>query len=438
MSGEAALNVTIEAAISEAHVRYAAANPKSHERHRAASRVMPGGNTRTVLFHPPFPLTIARAEGAHVWDVDGHRYADFQGDYSAGLYGHSNPVIRAAIEEALEAGIVLGGHNKYEARLAEAIRQRFPSIELVRFCNSGTEANLMALGTARAITGRGHVLAFEGAYHGGVLSYGHGGSALNAPFSTVLGLYNDTQATLELIERHARDLAAIIIEPMMGAAGCIPGEAEFLRAVAEAARGNGSVLIFDEVMTSRLAPGGLQQAVGVRPDLTTLGKYLGGGLAFGAFGGRAEIMERFDPRRPDAFPHAGTLNNNVLTMRAGLAGLSEVFTAPAAARLNGEGERLRARLNALAVEHGLPFQVTGIGSLMNVHINARPIRAPADTDAGDGRLLELFHLDMLAHGQYLASRGYMALSLPMGDGEYDGLAAAIEEFLLSRASLISA
>ena len=282
-----------------------------------------------MLFYEPFPLSMAKGEGARLRDLDGHEYRDFLGEHTAGLYGHSNPRILDEIRGALASGIVLGAPNRYEVELAELVCARFPAVDRVRFCNSGTEANLMAIGLARAVTGREKVLVFEGAYHGGVLFFKEGESGpVNAPFPFVFGRYNDTEATLAVIERHGSELAAILVEPMMGSGGCIEGDREFLGALREAADRHGALLLFDEVMTSRLGPGGRQGELGILPDLTTLGKYIGGGLTFGGFGGRADLMERFDPRRPDAIPHAGTFNNNVLTMSAGIVGLRDIFTPP--------------------------------------------------------------------------------------------------------------
>ncbi|MFQ5959515.1 MAG: aspartate aminotransferase family protein [Alphaproteobacteria bacterium] len=437
MTAKPLRNIDIETALAEAERAYVAANPKSRAAWEAACHAMPGGNTRTVLFYPPFPLTLARGEGARVWDVDGHAYADFLGEYTAGLYGHSQPAVQAAVKRALDGGIVLGGHNEVEGRFAEAVCARFPSLDLVRFCNSGTEANLMALSAARAWTGRERIMAFEGAYHGGVFYYETGGSPLNAPFPMVIGHYNDAERTLALIEAHADDLAAIVVEPMMGAAGCIPGEPAFLGALREASARHGIVLIFDEVITSRLSPGGLQEVLGITPDMTTLGKYLGGGLTFGAFGGRAEIMQRFDPRAEDAFPHAGTFNNNVLTMAAGLAGITEAFTPEAAVALNAAGDRLRERLNGVTKARGAAAQVTGLGSMMCMHFRAGSIRAPEDAAARDQTAGAMFHIEMIARGHYLARRGMINLSLPMTDADFDGLVAALDGFLAEHGPVLA-
>jgi glutamate-1-semialdehyde 2,1-aminomutase len=444
MADDIRRNRDLTEAAADAASRYTAANPRSRARHENATHSMPGGNTRSVLFYSPFPLTWASGEGATLTDLDGHSYTDFLGEFTAGLYGHSNPVIRAAMQGALEGGIALGGPNRYDADLAAEICRRFPSIELVRFCNSGTEANLLALSAARAITGRAKIMIFDGAYHGSVFTFGHGGSPLNVPFPFVTASYNDTEGTLALIEGHARDLAAIILEPMMGAGGGIAADLEFLAALRAAADRHGIVLVFDEVMTSRLSPSGLQGATGVIPDMTTLGKYLGGGASFGAFGGRRRLMERFDPRRPDAIGHAGTFNNNVLSMAAGLAGLTQIFTPEAAVKLNARGDKLREDVNRVAAKHGLPFQAMGVGSILALHFHAGRIRRPSDAlphdPAGEARLADLqrlFHLEMIERGFFLARRGFISLALPLTEADCAAFTAAIDDFLSVHGGVIA-
>jgi glutamate-1-semialdehyde 2,1-aminomutase len=390
---------------------------------------MPGGNTRSVIHVPPFPLTIVRGEGARLYDADGHIYLDFLGEYTAGLYGHSHPVILRAIRDALDDGIVLGAPNRYETALARAVCERFSSVELVRFCSSGTEANLLALSLARVATGKPAIMVFEGGYHGGVFFFASAeGSPINAPFPFVVAQYNDAAAAVRLIEEHAGELAAVIVEPLQGSGGVIPGEQDFLRALRGATAAHDVLLVFDEVMTSRLATGGLQQVVGVRPDLTTLGKYIGGGLAFGAFGGRADLMRRFDPSQADALPHAGTFNNAVLTMAAGAAGLTQVYTGTEVARLNGLGDRLRDRLSGFAAEHDLEFCATGYGSMVGLHFTRGPVRRIADLPKAD-ELRALLHLHLLEHGYSYARRGFVALSLPLEAADVDGFASAVDEFL---------
>jgi glutamate-1-semialdehyde 2,1-aminomutase len=433
-----AANIDIDAALAEAVELYRTRNPLSLARHREACAALPGGNTRTVIHVDPFPLAIRRGEGARLVDLDGHEYIDFLSEFTAGIYGHSHPLIRAAIEEALAEGLNFGAHNTIEARFAAAICARFPGIELVRFTNSGTEANLMAVSAARAITGRPKILVCDGAYHGGVFYFRDGGSPINAPFDYLIGRYNDITAVRELALPYRNDLAAILVEPMIGSGGCIPAEREFLAGLRALASETGALLIFDEVMTSRLAPGGLQEVHGIFPDLTTLGKYVGGGMSFGAFGGRADLMARFDPRRPDAFPHAGTFNNNVLTMSAGLAGLSRVYTPERARALNAMGERLRERLNGVARRRDLTMQFTGLGSMMAVHMTRAPIREPADAARGHAKLRDLFYFDMLARGVWIAKRGMIALSIALDDTDCDRLVAAVEDFAETRAPLFAA
>lgn len=436
MSETSLRNADIDAALNEAKEAYVVRNPNSMARYVEATSVMPGGNTRTVLHYAPFPLAMTRAEGCRLWDADGHEFIDFLGEYTAGLYGHSHPVIRAAVDRALDNGISYGASNMTEARFARAVCERF-GLQRVRFTNSGTEANLLAISLGRIYTRRGKVMVMNGGYHGAVFGFAGGGSPINAPFDYVLAPYNDIEATRALIAAHAADLAVVVAEPMMGSGGCIPATREFLAMLRAETTRVGALLIFDEVMTSRLAPGGLQSVVGVKPDLTTLGKYVGGGMSFGAFGGRSEIMDLFDPRRSDALPHAGTFNNNVLTMNAGLAGLTQVYTPEAALALNARGDALRERLNALCVKAGAPVRFTGIGSMLAVHTTTRPIHSPADAAKGDQKLKELFFFDMLAHGIWLARRGMMTLCLPIGDAECDRLAGAVEEFLSARRSLLS-
>jgi glutamate-1-semialdehyde 2,1-aminomutase len=434
MSETSLRNTDIDAALNEAKEAYVTANPGSLARYVEATAVMPGGNTRTVLHYAPFALAMARARGCRLWDADGREYIDFLGEYTAGLYGHSHPVIRAAVDAALDGGISFGASNMTEARFARAVCDRF-GLERVRFTNSGTEANLLAISLARIYTGRKKVLVFDGGYHGAVFGFAGGGSPINAPFDYVLAPYNDVAATKALIAANGPDLALVILEPMLGGGGCIAASTEFLHMLRAEATRVGALLVLDEVMTSRLAPGGLQSVVGVKPDLTTFGKYIGGGMSFGAFGGRGDVMDLFDPRRSDALPHAGTFNNNVLTMSAGLAGLTQVYTPDAAMALNARGDALRQRLNALCAAAAAPVQFTGIGSMLAVHTVLGPIRSPADAAKGDAKLKELFFFDMLAHGIWLARRGMMALSLPIGDAECDSLAGAVEEFLSVRRSL---
>jgi glutamate-1-semialdehyde 2,1-aminomutase len=263
------------------------------------------------------------------------------------------------------------------------------------------------------------------------------------PIPFVESRYNDVEAATQDIAANASRLAAVLLEPMQGSGGGIPAEPEFLKALREACTQHGIVLIFDEVMTSRLSPGGLQALRGVTPDMTTMGKYVGGGITIGAFGGRADIMERFDPSRPDAFPHGGTFNNNVLAMAAGCAAFAKVLTVEAITAMNARGDTLRERVNALAGKHGLALQATGIGSIFGLHFQRGPIRSRRDLDAGaKGREREIAHLrtlaqfDLLARGIYIARRLTGNLSLATSEADLDQFVDALEEFLTTRGRLI--
>ena len=420
--------MSLDAVLAKARDRFVAANPRSRAAHEKAAETMPGGNTRTTLFYPPFPLTMAGADGCRLTDLDGHTYVDLLGDYTAGLYGHNNPVIRKAIDSALDGGWNLGAHGVHEARLAAVLCERVPSLELVRFTNSGTEANLLAIATATLHTGRRTVLVFDGGYHGAVLSFGDGGAPVNVPHRFVVGQYNDIAATERLI---GEDLAAILVEPMLGSGGCVPATPEFLQFLRDKATETGAVLVFDEVMTSRMAGGGMQELLGITPDMTTLGKYTGGGMTFGAFGGRADLMAVYDPRRPGAVPHAGTFNNNVFSMAAGHAGLTEVFPPEVSRELFVRGEDLRAELNRIS---GTAMRWTGLGSMMTVHFQHEPIAAPRDMRSTPAQR-ELFHLDMLNRGFHLARRGMIAMSLEIGDAECAEFCAAVAGFLADYGTL---
>ena len=429
-------NLDLESAVREVTARYERANPGSRAQYERAQASLPGGNTRTGMFYAPFPLAIESAAGATLTDVDGHAYTDFVGDFSAGLYGHSHPVIREALLAALDGGMAYGSASPYEERLAALVCARFPSIERVRFTTSGTEANAMALVTARAVSGKDLVMVFEGGYHGGTIYFGRKSAPINLPFPYVIAPYNDAEEATRLIRENAGHLAAVLVEPMQGASGAIPGSAAFLRALREACTACGVLLVFDEVMTSRVGPDGRQGQLGITPDMTTLGKYIGGGISCGAFGGRAEIMARYDPARPGAFVHHGTFNNNVLMLRAGAAGLERVFTPPVQAALNESGVALREDLNALGARHGAPFQVTGLGSIMTMHFQREPLRSIRDIRPRDERLRQLLHLELIGKGFYTTRRGYMALSLAIAEADRAGLIEAVDDFLTHHGHLL--
>ena len=424
-------NSDIMSSVADARAAYVAARPRSKSLHEQALAVMPGGSTRSVLAYGPFPTAMASGADCRLWDVDGHAYLDLCGEYTAGLFGHSEPRIHAAITKAMSTGLNLAAVGEAEVQLARILCDRFSSMELVRFTNSGTEANLMAITAARAFTGRATIMAFRGGYHGGVLTFPMTGpSEVTAPFPVVLADYNDTAGAVALIREHAAGLAAVIIEPMLGGGGCIPARPDFLMALRDAASEAGALLILDEVMTSRMSAGGLQARMGVEPDLTTLGKYVAGGMSFGGFGGRADVMDLFASK----LPHAGTFNNNVLSMAAGRVAMGEIFTADMAEALFDRGEAMRAALNAACA--GVPMHFTGLGSMAIAHFRPGQIDRPYIATPEEDGLRELFFFDMLRDGLYLARRGMVALSLPVQQSDLDRFVAAVSEFVQSRGPLL--
>lgn len=427
---------TIDESLSEAVASFVAKRPKTAAMHARAKMVMPGGNTRTVLFSQPFPIRIDKAEGSRLSDIDGHSYIDYVGEYSAGIYGHSHPKLVAAVQDALAMGLNIGAQHVREVAFAEAVAERF-GLERLRFTNSGTEANMMAIAAARAFTGRDAIMPMIGGYHGGTLYFSTGPSAVNAPFDCVMGHYNKVDETRALIAANAQRLAAVILEPMLGGGGCIPATPEFLAMLREECTARGIVLIFDEVMTSRLHPGGLAAKTGVTPDLTTLGKYIGGGMSFGAFGGRAQIMNLFDPAAEKPLPHAGTFNNNTLTMTAGRVGITEVYTREVCVSHNARGEALKARLNDMFMRHQAAMQVTGVGSLLTLHPLGGAISSAEDAAKADVRLKRLIYFHLLDKGIYVAERGFMALALTLSDADFDALEEALQGFIAKYRGLLN-
>ncbi len=394
----------LDAALSVAHDLYRAARPRSEQADERARRVMPAGNTRSVLDFAPFPFRVDHAQAAELIDIDGHRYVDFCGNYTAALLGHSPAGVKQAIIDALDRGWALGATHEKEIELAELVCERFESIEQVRFTNSGTEANLMAIGTALHHTGKSTVGVFERAYHGGVLGFGPVADGphhpLNVPHKFRVAPFDDIEALDGLFADP--DLGCVVVEAVQGSGGCRPAAIEFLQALRDRCNEQAVVLIFDEVMTSRLAPGGAQEHFGVVPDMTTLGKYLGGGMTFGAFGGRRHLMAAFDPDQGGALTQAGTFNNNIVSMSAAVAALQTELSPDRISAVNQRGDRLRDELNQVFAQAELAMWATGIGSMVCVH-------------AADDRLVELLFHAALDQGLYMARRGFMALSMAVTD-----------------------
>lgn len=435
-SGQAILRspgVQLDVALSRLKNDYGARNPESAALYEASCEFMPGGNTRSNLHVNPFPLTLASGDGATCRDADGHEYIDFIGNYSAALYGHGHPKLQAAMPHMSIQHQTLCGPSTHEHALSSVLCSRFPSIQSIRFCHSGTEANLMAIAAAKAFTGRSTILVFKRAYHGGVLAFGDEikGSEPNlVPYKYVLADYNDVAGSRSLIVENAHDLAAILVEPMLGSGGCYLGSYEFLLMLREETHRVGAILVFDEVMTSRLSGGGIQLRYGITPDLTTLGKYIGAGMPLGAFGGKSDVMALFDPRLPSSIVHPGTFNINPLALRLGYIGLTEIYTPDVAEHHNMFGDNLRSRLNAMTRQTCMWF--SGLGSLMNVHFcdkQAGTIRESLDNDSDV--LKELLYFHLLEAGIYISKRGFITLSLAIGkDHKFeDALISAVQSFL---------
>jgi len=418
----------LKSAIEDARSRYVSANPLSQAADEQAERHLPGGNTRSILHYDPFPLTMVGGEGSELEDLDGHHYVDFVGEYSAALFGHSDEIIKAAIKRALDGGITMGAPTQFERELATLLCERIPSLEQVRFCNSGTEANLMALSTARVVTGRDKLLAFNDGYHGGVIKFLGGRCALNMPFDFVLSDYNDIEGTANLIDEAGDELAAVIVEPILGAGGNIQGNREFLKMLRRKTKEVGALLIFDEVKTARLGPAGVQGMVGVSPDLTTLGKFIGGGLPTGAFGGSAEVMAHFDPKKKGALAHAGTFNNNVCSMSAGSAALSKIYTPERATEFLEWSEAFRLSLNEMFAAKAVPMYANGYGSMIAIHFSREPTKRPGDITAGCQSLRPLLHMELLLDGMLICRRGDLFLSLPMDDSHLSKARLSLEKF----------
>ncbi len=425
------LDGVLDARLAAARQRYADRRPRSAELFERASAVMPGGSTRSVLDVRPFPFRVAEAHGARLVDVDGFEYRDFLGDFTAGLLGHDPGPVAAAVTDRLAHGWSLGATHSDEIRLAELVTGRFPSIDRVRFTNSGTEANLMAVQLARHATGRDAVLVFDGAYHGGLLYFGVGGEALQAPFTFHRARYGDLGSVDAILDDHGTSIACVLVEPMMGAAGCIRPPEGFLTGLRERCDRHGALLVFDEVMTSRMSAGGAQARLGIPPDLTTLGKYLAGGMTFGAFGGRADLMAAFDPAEGGTLSHGGTFNNNVVSMAGGVAALTEVLTPQVLDELFDRGERLRARVAAVlaTAPTATPWTTTGWGSMLALHPVAGPVTSPGDLAGADPRWRELLFHELLERGIYLAPRMFVALSIAVTDADIDHFVDALAEAL---------
>ncbi len=424
--------------------RYTARTPRSAELYARAVEAFPGGDTRTGTFFLPYPTFMSHGAGARMWDVDGNAYVDFLGNFTSLIHGHAHPHITAAIAAQAAQGTAFPFPGEAALRLAEEIRRRVPSMERVRFCNSGTEAVIGAIRAARAFTGRAKVLKMEGGYHGSAdvaqVSVSPGMDAPPYPEGRAQGPgvpdgvvgdvlvapYNDLETAQRLVRAHAGDLAAVIVEPHLTAAGVIPADRDFLAGLRAVTAECGVLLIFDEIITLRLARGGAQAMYGITPDLTTVAKIIGGGLPVGGFGGRADVMATFDPRARGTVGHSGTFNGNAVTMAAGLAAL-ELLTDEALDHINELGSHLRDGLQRAFDAAGVAVCVTGSGSLGHVHFRHGPVRDYRDAAAGSAEHARLLHLALLERGFACAARGMFVTSTVMTTIEVDALLSAVRD-----------
>ncbi len=415
---------------------------KSEELFARAQRSIPGGVNspvrafRSVGGSPPF---IARGQGCRVWDADGNEYIDYVGSWGPLLLGHRHPEVLEALEEAIRSGTSFGAPTEREVELAEAIREAVPSMEMVRLVNSGTEATMSAIRLARGFTGRDLTVKFEGCYHGHVDSLlvkaGSGVATLGLPDTagvpkcfadTTIALpYNSPEAVEQAFQAHTGRIASVIVEPVVGNMGCVPPAPGFLQALREITARNGALLIFDEVMTGfRVAFGGAQQLYGIRPDLTALGKVIGGGLPIGAYGGRADIMAKLAPVGP--VYQAGTLSGNPLAVSAGLAMLRHLKAHP---EVYGQLERRSARLVA---DTPPGVTVNRVGSMFTLFFTGGPVTDYESAKRSDTkRFAEFFHF-MLERGIYLAPSQFEAgfVSAAHTEEDIQRTAAAVREFFV--------
>ena len=429
---------------------YASKTSRSRALHEEAVAVMPGGNSRTTTFFDPYPFYFQRGQGAHVWDADGVERVDFNGNYTSLVLGHATPDVVKAVQAAAESGLSFPGPTEHEIRLAEMLVRRVPSVESLRFTNSGTEATMNAVRLARAFTDRSKLAKFEGAFHGthdwvmvsvsgDTKSWGNRRRPKPIAWSagippavlknTVVLPWNDAEACEEVLAKEGSSIAAVIVDPYMCNAGLLPPVDGFLPRLREVTERHGMLLIFDEVISFRTAWGGAQERLGIRPDLTTFGKIIGGGLPVGAFGGRRDVMSFYDPRKGGArISQGGTFNANPVTMAAGVATLN-ALTPEAYARLDAIGERLRGGVSRLLAATRRRGQVTGAGSLFWLHWTTETLIDYRSARAKDAEMAQRVFMGMLNEGILLTQRGLGACSLAMTDEDVDRFVNALARVL---------
>jgi glutamate-1-semialdehyde 2,1-aminomutase len=405
---------------------YLARTPRSRALFERATGALPGGSTRTTVYTAPYPPYIEAGSGVRIRDVDGNEYRDFLGNYTALVLGHAHPAVVAAVEAQVRRGSAFAAPTELEVELAEEIKRRIASIERLRFTSSGTEATMFAIRAARAFTRRPLVARFDRAYHGTHDLMMAGSQGIPEVMSgLIVDLpWGDAEAVETVLRGREAELAAIIIEPVQGAGGVRAAEPAFLRFLRDYVDRVGALLIFDEIISFRVGPGGAQGRFGVRPDLTTLGKIIGGGYPLSAFGGREDVMAVYDARRQGAISHGGTYNGSPVAAAAGLATLRQLDEATYD-RLDRLGERLGAAIRGQIDAAGVDVRVEVVGSLFQV-FRGQGATAFATGVAGGPTLF----LGLLLEGFYLAPRGMGAIPAIATETDVDDLASAIGRALV--------
>ncbi len=431
--------------------RYRERTSKSRALDVQAKTSLPGGDTRWAAYHLPYPIYMTRGAGCILTDVDGHGYLDFQNNYTSLVHGHAHPDITASIQAQAVNSVVYGAPAEGQFHLADMITKRLPGVDQLRYTNSGTEATMMAMRAARAFTGKPVILKMDGGYHGShdmaevnitpdlssnqlpiprVEADGVAEAVLGA---VAVARFNDLESVETVLKARSGEVSAIITEPLMNSAGMVVANDDFLPGLRALADRYGVLLIFDEVVTFRLHAGGYQGKTGVTPDLTAIGKLIGGGLAIGAFGGRAEIMALYDPARPNGFHHSGTFNGNPLAMAAGMASVN-ALTPESINHINRLGDDFRIGIDEAFAEAGLHGQATGEGSLAYVHWTAEKVTSAADVVRWKQKAAELprlLHLELLNQGIFSANRGMFNISTPMTAAEIDQALVAFRAALFT-------
>ena len=420
--------------------------PKSKTLQNEATKYLPGGSSRATSYFDPYPTFIDHGEGQYIYDVDGNKYLDFMINATTLILGHANPKVVNALQNQASKGTSFSGPTQSQIRLAKILSDRIPSVETVRFVNSGTEGTLNAIRAARAYTGKHRIAIFEGGYHGAheyvSISVKPSINKLNpdnlnpvpefpgqppsVSEDVLLLPYNDLENSVSIIKSHKEELACIIMEAVSSSFGYHPANVDFLKGIREITKELNILLIFDEVQSFRMSPGGAQEYFDVVPDLTCLGKIVGGGLPAGAFGGRRDIMELFDPSREGGaiIPHAGTFNANPMTMVAGETTLNEL-TPEVYERLNRLGEILRLKLRAVFDELDVPVQITGVSSFFGIHFNETEITDYRSTLRDNAMMNKALFIGLLNEGILLQQGCAGALNALTTEAEIDTLVDAV-------------